>query len=540
MKPYFLLRPSLVRRRWHGLAFSFLICACLLTQTGCSSIWFCLFSVEENEAGIIHACPKAVPINNVIDFSEHGCEVSNARGDDFPKGRRVEVNGHFVWSAAGTYPRGWQGDDAVTARRGAAGRVAPCSYDRMLRFLGTTPNGPSDDVRSDVYQLIDLEQYDRPDTSFVGARVLFNRADYGNAGFDIASRFDVQVEAFEGDWRQHGRNQRLGANTSSIVVDNNEVSWEELTLSMPLPAGTRYLAVTLAAVENVAPSAEAPEFRGNFADGVRVALLDGRPPDPYDVRLEADALPDTIEAGRAFFFALMITNDGPNSARDLQMEVQLPGGYDYRAHERERGSYDPATRLWRLGDLAPGETTYLRVLGSLSATGVLGATLVRGLDADLNAANNIISGRIVVRGSVSTPPTAFNDGFETEANTPILLDVLANDVAPNSVLVPASVAVTAPPQNGTAMPQPDGTLLFTPASGFVGEARFAYTVRNQEGLLSNEASVVVDVVAPTCRIVNNGNEGSQFACPDGAPLLPPAACRWRIRNHRPGRRRCDP
>src|SRR5262249_5902419 len=91
-------------------------------------------------------------------------------------------------------------------------------------------------------------------------------------------------------------------------------------------------------------------------------------------------------------------------------------------------------------------------------------------------------------------PVAVPDVVTVREDTPQALTVLANDTAPGSALDPKTVTVTQAPTHGTATVDPaTGNVLYTPALNYVGGDSFAYRVRNVDGLLSNEAAVVVTV-----------------------------------------------
>jgi hypothetical protein len=80
---------------------------------------------------------------------------------------------------------------------------------------------------------------------------------------------------------------------------------------------------------------------------------------------------------------------------------------------------------------------------------------------------------------VNNPPVANVDIATTNINTPVTLNTLANDAAgnPGGSLVPATVAVTANPSNGTATVNPaTGEITYTPDPGFTGQDTLTYTV----------------------------------------------------------------
>lgn len=92
------------------------------------------------------------------------------------------------------------------------------------------------------------------------------------------------------------------------------------------------------------------------------------------------------------------------------------------------------------------------------------------------------------------PPVARNDTASTPRNTPVVISVLANDTDPDNNINPATVViVTAPNQGGTATVNANGTVNFTPRLNFRGSDTFSYRVRDTGNLLSNTASVKVNV-----------------------------------------------
>ena len=74
--------------------------------------------------------------------------------------------------------------------------------------------------------------------------------------------------------------------------------------------------------------------------------------------------------------------------------------------------------------------------------------------------------------------------------------VLDNDTDPDGTLVPQSVRVAVQPTHGTVMTNADGTLVYTPASGFSGTDTFSYTVNDNQGAISNTATVTINPQAP--------------------------------------------
>jgi hypothetical protein len=99
-------------------------------------------------------------------------------------------------------------------------------------------------------------------------------------------------------------------------------------------------------------------------------------------------------------------------------------------------------------------------------------------------------------------PVANNDTATTTSGLATIINVLANDT-PAASLNPASVVIVTPPANGTAVPNPDGTVTYTSAPGFAGTNTFTYTVKDNLGTVSNAATVTVNVASNILPVANN-------------------------------------
>mgnify|MGYP005842407179 CR=1 FL=1 len=88
-------------------------------------------------------------------------------------------------------------------------------------------------------------------------------------------------------------------------------------------------------------------------------------------------------------------------------------------------------------------------------------------------------------------PIAVDDEAPTIQDTPILIDVLANDSDPDND--PLTITAVSDPANGAAVIQ-DSQLLYTPAPAFVGSDIFTYTISDGNGG-TDSATVTVTVGA---------------------------------------------
>jgi hypothetical protein len=96
---------------------------------------------------------------------------------------------------------------------------------------------------------------------------------------------------------------------------------------------------------------------------------------------------------------------------------------------------------------------------------------------------------IVNFGKRPIPPVAVNDTATTANNTAVTIAVLANDSDPNGL--PLSVVAVTQAPHGHAVINPNNTVTYTPATGFVGTDSFVYTI--SDGAASASATVTVTV-----------------------------------------------
>jgi hypothetical protein len=106
--------------------------------------------------------------------------------------------------------------------------------------------------------------------------------------------------------------------------------------------------------------------------------------------------------------------------------------------------------------------------------------------------------------AIPEAPVAHDDVGTTFLNTPVVLDILFNDVAAlGAMLNPASVdldpgtagqqTTVTDPGHGTFVVAPSGLVTFTPVTDYAGEAVASYTVQDNFGSVSNSALITVTV-----------------------------------------------
>ena len=106
--------------------------------------------------------------------------------------------------------------------------------------------------------------------------------------------------------------------------------------------------------------------------------------------------------------------------------------------------------------------------------------------------------RNTVQAPTPIPPLAANDTASVVRGSSVAINVAANDTSANSSLNLASIAIvpTDPPDNGTVVVNANGTVTYTANSGGTATTdAFQYTIRNQQGTVSNTATVTITLAA---------------------------------------------
>jgi PKD repeat protein len=103
-------------------------------------------------------------------------------------------------------------------------------------------------------------------------------------------------------------------------------------------------------------------------------------------------------------------------------------------------------------------------------------------------------------GQENIPPVAVNDSAGTTEGDPVNINVTANDYDPDGSLNLSSVTITGAPGHGTAGFLGNGIVTYTPSPGYTGIDAFRYRVRDNEGALSNEATVTITIQAASADV----------------------------------------
>ncbi len=87
-----------------------------------------------------------------------------------------------------------------------------------------------------------------------------------------------------------------------------------------------------------------------------------------DIELDKSVAPATVRVGDTTTFTVLVRNEGPQDATGVVVEDRLPDGLSYVSHSGD-GSFDPATFIWTIGDLAAGASVSMGFVVTVDEVG---------------------------------------------------------------------------------------------------------------------------------------------------------------------------
>ncbi|MBT8054136.1 MAG: S8 family serine peptidase [Gammaproteobacteria bacterium] len=111
------------------------------------------------------------------------------------------------------------------------------------------------------------------------------------------------------------------------------------------------------------------------------------------------------------------------------------------------------------------------------------------------ADNAVNSSTVVSQSDSDQTPVAVDDAFQGDIDTAVSGNVISNDDPGDG---PAGIAGNTVPANGTLDLAGDGGFTYTPDGGFTGTDSFTYSISDQDGDVSNTATVSITIsgIAP--------------------------------------------
>src|SRR5262249_35850990 len=113
-------------------------------------------------------------------------------------------------------------------------------------------------------------------------------------------------------------------------------------------------------------------------------------PQQADLQVGKSVSNPTPNVGDTITYTVTLTNNGPDDATGVTVQDVLSTRVSFRSSRLTRGSYDPASGIWTVGDLAAGATETLTIIVLVTSPNPQAntATVSHSDQFDPNTANN--------------------------------------------------------------------------------------------------------------------------------------------------------
>ena len=123
-----------------------------------------------------------------------------------------------------------------------------------------------------------------------------------------------------------------------------------------------------------------------------------------DLELIKSSDKPVYKKGDKMFWTIVVINHGPSTAKDVVVSDVMPVGIKFISYKASKGSYDPATGKWDIGELAKGESVVIEMYCEAMATGVItNYANVTSSVKDSNLTNNYDNATITVEEEPEPP-----------------------------------------------------------------------------------------------------------------------------------------
>ncbi|HEX6070556.1 MAG TPA: DUF11 domain-containing protein, partial [Longimicrobiaceae bacterium] len=225
----------------------------------------------------------------------------------------------------------------------------------------------------------------------------------------------------------------------------------------------------------------------------------------YDLTIATTPSNDVMTVGQEVFFNVLVSSLGGTVSTGVAATDRLPAGFSYLRHEANAGSYDPVSGEWTIGTIPAGPARTLRIYARADAAGVRTnvAALVRGIDGDVNAANDVDSTTVTVNAAsgydLAVSKTVNRD--TVAAGDTVIFTLSVTNHGPG---LPLGAAVRDQLPTGLAYVSDDGGGAYSPAVGLwsfgflpAGQTRTLHIRAVATATATNTAQAVAESVGDT-------------------------------------------
>jgi uncharacterized repeat protein (TIGR01451 family) len=141
-----------------------------------------------------------------------------------------------------------------------------------------------------------------------------------------------------------------------------------------------------------------------------------------DLELKKYADKEVYKKGDKMYWTIVVTNHGPSTAKDVVVSDVMPSGVKFLSFKASKGSYDPTTGEWDIGELAKGETVTIVIYCNVTAENgtITNTAVVTSSTHDSNPKNNKGTATITVEKTQEPVPPKMHP-----TGNPIVMVVLS-------------------------------------------------------------------------------------------------------------------